>query len=397
MARKTSEELEALKKKLNVDTLYSWSRYNTYKTSPFEYFLRYVIKKHSDRNDCIYVYTGSLAHDILEKFYRKDIQYKDMINEFSDGWAMYDIAGLKFDRNDEEKDEKIRNNYKNNLVHFFRNHNVIKGKIELERFITIKIGKYIFQGYIDFVTKNKNGDYVISDWKTSTIYRGKKAEDEAGQLLLYAIGLNQMGVPFDKIKICWNFLKYCNVTVTQAKIDKETKQHITTVRQIERNKIGSSLHSSAKMWLNKLGYGERLLEYLDLLIQTNDISCLPKEVQERFKIEDCYVYVDITDDLINSLKVDIINTLHEIKEKELKYHNTLDESIFYDSDESVEKQSYYFATLCEYSPNLHKPYAMYLDRLSAEKENKDNMFGGVGGDLSDFNDDSDDMAWLDML
>jgi len=397
MARKTPEELNILKKKYNVDQFYSWSRYHTYKISPFEYLLRYILHKDEDRTNSIYSYSGSLAHDILEKLYSKQIKYKDMIEEFKDGWSTYEIADLKFDRNNEEKNKKIGDKYKENLIHFFKNHNVLKGKIELERFIIIKIGNYVFQGYIDAIRRDKDGNYIIQDWKTSSIYKGKKAIEEAGQLILYAIGLNQMGIPLNKIKICWCFLKYCNVTVSQAKVDKETGLNATNVRQIERSEIGSSLHSSAKMWLNKLGYGERLLEYLDLLVQTNDISCLPKEVQEKFKIEDCYVYVGITDDLINSLKVDIIDTLHEIKVKELEYEKTLDDTVFWDTDENVKKQDYYFATLCGYSPSLHKPYAKYLDRLKAEKEGEDNMFGGVGGDLSDFNDDGEDLSWLDML
>ena len=394
--RKTNEELNILKKKYNVDQFYSWSRYHTYKISPFEYFLRYILHKDEDRINSIYSYSGSLAHDILEKLYSKQIKYKDMIEEFKDGWSTYEIADLKFDRNNEEKNKKIGDKYKENLIHFFKNHNVLKGKIELERFIIIKIGNYVFQGYIDAIRRDKDGNYIIQDWKTSSIYKGKKAIEEAGQLILYAIGLNQMGIPLNKIKICWCFLKYCNVTVSQAKVDKETGLNATTVRQIERSEIGSSLHSSAKMWLTKLGYEERLLEYLDLLVQTNDIKCLPKEVQEKFKIEDCYVYVDITDELINSFKVDIIDTLHEIKTKELEYHNTLDENIFWDSDESIKKQDYYFATLCGFSPKLHKPYGAYLDKLNAKKESKDNIFGGVGGDLSD-NDDSEDLSWLDML
>lgn len=397
MARKTKEELNALQKKLNVDRLWSWSRYHTYVVSNFEYFLKYILNKKEDRTDSIYSYTGGLSHDILEKFYRKKIKFSDMINEFEDGWTMYEIADLKFNRNDEEKDKKIRVKYKNNLVHFFKNHNKIKGKVELEKFITIKIGTHVFQGYLDFCRKDKDGNFIIQDWKTSSIYKGKKALEEAGQLILYAIGLNQMGVPFDKIRICWNFLKYCNVTVTQAKIDKETGLNTTTVRQIERSEIGSSLHSSAKMWLTKLGYEERLLEYLDLLVQTNDIKCLPKEVQSKFKIEDCYVYVDITDELINSFKVDIIDTLHEVKTKELEYHNTLDENIFWDSDESIKKQDYYFATLCGFSPSLHKPYAQYLDKLKEQNNNRDNVFGGVGSDLSDENNDGEDLSWLDML
>ena len=43
--RKTFEELEAIKKKYNVDTLWSFSRFDTYRTSKFEYLLKYIQHK----------------------------------------------------------------------------------------------------------------------------------------------------------------------------------------------------------------------------------------------------------------------------------------------------------------------------------------------------------------
>lgn len=83
------------------------------------------------------------------------------------------------------------------------------------------------------------------DWKTSSIYKGKKAENECGQLVVYAIGLNQQGVPMDKIRICWNFLKYVSIQYEQANGAVKT-------REVERCKIGESLQTNAKMWLKKL-------------------------------------------------------------------------------------------------------------------------------------------------
>lgn len=387
MARKTSEELNDIKKKYNVSRLWSWSRYNAYHNSKYEYFLKYIKKAKEDRCDCIYTTTGGMAHDILEKLYKNKITYKDMIDEFEDAWITAGIAELKFDRNDEERNKKIANKYYYDLQHFFKNHQVIKSKLEIERFITVKVGSNFFQGYIDGCFKDDDGNYIILDWKTSSIYKGKKAEQECGQLLLYAIALNQLGVPFNKIKICWNFLKYVNVQCEQA-------NGKWSDREIERYEIGSKLHSSAKMWLKKLGYEDELMEYLDLLVQTNNIECLPKEVQEKFKFNDCYVYVDITEELINKLTEDITNTIIEIIIKEKEYEESKDDSIFWESDEEVEKQSYYFATLCAYSPNLHLPYKKYLDKLKQQQEDKNNMFSGVGKETSD---KDDDLSWLNEL
>ncbi|WRK54667.1 hypothetical protein SD457_06990 [Coprobacillaceae bacterium CR2/5/TPMF4] len=43
-------------------------------------------------------------------------------------------------------------------------------------------------------------------------------------MVLYAIGLHQMGVPWKNIKIGWNFLKYQNVTVEQKNGKKKLEK-----------------------------------------------------------------------------------------------------------------------------------------------------------------------------
>ena len=158
-----------------------------------------------------------------------------------------------------------------------------------------------------------------------------------------------------------------------------------------------------KMWLKKLGYEAELVEYLDMLAQTNDIKCLPKDVQAKYKFHDCIVYVDLTKELIDRWVTEITNTIDEIIEKEEKYEveKMVDaesaEKIFFDTPEQVEKQSYYFATLCAYSPNLHKPYKLYLDKLASQKD-EGNFFGGVGSNTKEKNDNGDeDMSWLNNL
>ena len=106
--RKTREELNLLKKKFGVDLFWSWSRFNSYHNSPFEYFLKYIKHIAEDRQDCIYTTTGGLSHDIMEKLYTNQIEYSDMDLCFEDAWLTAGIADLKFDRNDSEKNLKRR-------------------------------------------------------------------------------------------------------------------------------------------------------------------------------------------------------------------------------------------------------------------------------------------------
>lgn len=370
MARLTSEELQTLMKNEGVSRIWSWSKWNCFHTSPYEYFLKYILHKKEDRTDCIYTTTGGIAHDIMERRYTGKLPYEQMIDDFEDGWVTaFNIAEMKFDRNSPEKNDKISQKYYENLKHFFMNHTPLKYKPVIEQFVKAKIGDNLFQGYIDVCFKDDEGNFNILDWKTSSIYKGKKAENECGQLVVYAIGLNQQGVPMDKIHICWNFLKYVSIQYEQANGAVKT-------REVERCKIGESLQTNAKMWLKKLGYTDQVDDYLKQLLDTNDIECLPKEVQEKYIISDCYVYVPLTDELINRWKETIISTINNIELREKDYEETHSDKAFWDTDESVEAQSYYFSTLCGYSPNLHLPYKAYLERT--EKAKDGDVFSGVG-------------------
>ncbi len=403
MARKTHEELQAIMKAEGVDRIWSWSKFNSFHNSMYEYFLRYILHTKEDRRDSIYVSTGGISHDILEKFYLNEIKYEDMINEFEDGWiTAFNIAELKFDRADEERNLKISEKYYQNLKHFFENHVVLKDKPMIEQFVKAKIGGNLFQGYIDVCFKDDEGNYHILDWKTSSIYKGKKAENECGQLIVYAIGLNQMGIPMDKIRIGWNFLKYVSVQYEQ-------KNGAIKTREIERSEIGDKLQSNAKVWLKQLGYEAEMDSYLELLSQTNDIKSLPEDVQKKYVISDCYVEVPITQALVKTWTDDIISTINDIELREADYEETKNPKAFWDSEESVKAQSYYFANLCGYSPKVHLPYQKYLNQLEALENEKNNLFGGVGSNVNQdcssseltnnaiSNNDEDDMSWLNQL
>lgn len=402
MARLTSEELQTLMKNEGVSRIWSWSKWNCFHTSPYEYFLKYILHKKEDRTDCIYTTTGGIAHDIMERRYTGKLPYEQMIDDFEDGWVTaFNIAEMKFDRNSPEKNDKISQKYYENLRHFFMNHTPLKYKPVIEQFVKAKIGDNLFQGYIDVCFKDDEGNFNILDWKTSSIYKGKKAENECGQLVVYAIGLNQQGVPMDKIRICWNFLKYVSIQYEQANGAVKT-------REVERCKIGESLQTNAKMWLKKLGYADQVDDYLKLLLDTNSIECLPKEVQEKYIISDCYVYVPLTDELINRWKETIISTINDIELREKDYEETHSDKAFWDTDESVEAQSYYFSTLCGYSPNLHLPYKAYLERT--EKAKDGDVFSGVGSStvesspvaqtnkvIHEKGSENVDLSWLDNI
>lgn len=394
--RLSYEELNKIKEKFGVDQLWSFSKFDSYRTSKYEWMLKYI--KHLPENNdkpSAYASLGGAVHDVLEGLYEDNVKYEDMVNQFEDIWTTnIEIAKLVFDRNDSTKNDNIKNKYYKDLVHFFKNYNKLPYKMQNEQFVTIKItDDIVMQGYIDAVYKNEDGVFTIVDYKTSTQYSGKAIAEHAAQLVLYSEALRQLGIPKDKIRCCWNFLKYVN-------IDCEQMNGKIKTRTIERYEIGEKLQASVKAWLKKLGHEEKMEEYLHTLIMTNDIKCLPEDVQSKYTINDCYVYVEDIWDFYETLKEEIIETVTEINQKTEEYECLMAigdkygaEALFWDDEESLKEQSYYYSNLCGYSISTIKPYKLYLDKMNAEKNG--DMFGGTKKVSEEI--EEDDLSWLNNL
>ena len=393
--RLTSEELQKVKDKYGVDELFSWSKVNTFMTSPYEFYLQYVLRKKPDVDNCAYAPMGGCAHQIIEDYYGGKIKYEEMIECFEDSWmTAIEIADLRFDRNDSEKNESIKNKYKEGLECFFRNHKPLENKVELERFLSAKIGDYVLQGYADAITKDENDNFVIIDWKTSTKYSKKALEEHSGQLTVYAISLMQLGVPLERIRCAFNFLKYCSVEFEQANGTIKT-------RDILRHELGEKLQSNLRVHLKKLGYGDQMDDYLKMVIDTNSLDCLPEDVQAKYKISDCYCFIDLNEKLVEKWTKEIIANIKDIEFRRADWEETKNDKIWWDDENSVKAQSYYFSTLSGYSPNLHKPYKEYLEKLEASKNG--DIFGNLGMPTTTStnkvieNKNEVDLSWLDSI
>lgn len=392
MARLTHEQQQRIMAKYGCTRLWSWSKINTFMTSQYEYFLSYVKHIPTDRNDCAYTVLGTLAHETIEGYYEGTVTYDEMIDNFRDGWlTAVDIADLKLDRNDDEKDVKLKRRYKENLELFFQHHTPYEHNLKIEMPITAKIGNSVFVGYIDAMYKDDDGNYTILDFKTSSKYVGKALEEHAGQLTIYAIGLNQRGVPMEKIRAGFNFLKYATVRYKQ-------KNGAVKEKIVERSKLAEGIETNCRIWLREFGYGDDADTYIKQLYDANDVKCLPKSVADMYSVEDCHVYISLTQKDIDKWTNLIDNTIKEIEWCEREYEETGSEEAFWDTRDRIEEQSYYFATLCAYSRKLHKPWDMYCEQLE-EKKNGLNLPGMNIGNVSTktVKNKNDDMAWLDEL
>ncbi|MGL5753101.1 MAG: PD-(D/E)XK nuclease family protein [Paraclostridium sp.] len=240
-SREKNAVLEALRKK--YERVWSISRKGAGDGCLYEYYLSYCKgNKDKDGNRIIksepnvYGACGGAAHDIAEKFYRGELKYEELATEYAKEFLKITTIvenpivgknGLAFPLGDNEK-----NNYYRNMMHFFKNHNVLEyDKMDLEILVFANVLGYYFQGYIDVLYTTKDGKTIIMDWKTSTEFKGEEKIEKAGeQLLLYKLMLEEVyGLKVDGI--CWNMMKYCKLYYTNPKAKNPKEKSMKAERR----------------------------------------------------------------------------------------------------------------------------------------------------------------------
>ena len=116
------------------------------------------------------------------------------------------------------------------------------------------------------------------------------------------------------------------------------------------------------------------------------------------------MYIPLSQELIDKWRTYITSTLADIMAREKDYEETKNEKIWWDDEESVKRESYYFSNLCGYSANLHKPYQRYLESLENSANGLD-MFANVGSQAPESTRNNDtgtkaddiDLSWLDDI
>lgn len=369
--RLTLDKIEALKNKYNVDTLFSWSKFSLYEKDPYSYLLKYINKVQMDRPDNAYSFLGGVSHDLIEKYYNNEITKEEMIEIFNDNIELQNLSNnLKFSTN-AEQNTTIQLNYVSCMRHYFNNCQKETGA-KLEQLIWAKLGDHLFHGYIDMLRVDNDNNIIVTDFKTSTVYKGKKIEEEKGQLLLYAIMIHKQfpDILYDKIKVCWNFLKYA--TLEHQQVNGAIKQTMCL-----RNELYQKLIPKVKMWMRKFKYNNdeiqsvitKIEEENQLFYIDNDLlNNIPIELRDKFNICDCIVDIPFSENEINHFEREIIEKCDEIEEKTKLYKETNDEHLFW-SDVRNENL-YYYLNLCSYGVQKHKPLKEFyqeLDKMNEEQ------------------------------
>ena len=365
--------------------IWSYSRLSTFHNCLWEYYLGKI--KGLDDEDNIYSLCGTCSHDILEKFYNDEIKYEDMVGEFENNFLDIEVSDYKFS-SDEDKNNKMTKNYKDSMIHFFKNHIPVKHKILTEREVWIEVGNNVFIGYIDAIHK-ENDTYIITDYKTSSIseFKGEKLKEKQKQLLLYAEGLHQLGISLEKIKIRWNFLKYTNINIkhmVNITYKENGKLKTSCVKRNEWvSKIKTQLKKDIKEYNPEISNKE-LKNIIDLCVNSNNINNIPDNINNRENIINGYVLSDV---IKTGTRYNWVNTPTLITQLRKDLKEVIDE------DNLAEIEIILIDAIKE---NSLKPLSKYLDINNyvledayvygeVNQENVDNLISEMCDDINKIN------------
>lgn len=352
------EQLEFVKKKFNVDRLWSYSRLSTFVERPWDYRMTYL-EKDRIRTDNIYTYFGTICHDIVQDCQDGKFPREKMIERFEDAliqWRLHDTQ-YKF------MSEKVERNYIDNLSDYFRNSPLIPYQVENEKPVCVNFQKedkknLTFIGYIDSIFTDGEKWYIM-DYKTSSKgdYTGAKLKAHSRQLLLYAIGIHQVkGIPYEDIICRFDMMKYYKVAYLQKNGKwKESIQERSTWVSSQEKKIRGLLSE------NDLSVFE-----IDALVGesnvANNLDAMPEYVKERFKISNCYIDVPVEEEAVTKLESFIIESVSECERKEAgDWEEEFPEPVI------DEGNKFYYTVL---APQLLKVHKGYQEGLKYQGGNK---------------------------
>ena len=338
--RLNRDQLNALKKKYQVDRIWSFSRVSTFLQCAWEYKMKYIDKIRVP-SDNVYTDFGTISHDLIQGLYEHKYDEKEMYEKWKDFVKKWEEDPLsnQFDT------EKIRSGYLNNMDCYFKNPRAVNEKIINEKpVLSILQGKerqYVFVGYIDSEYTNNDNILTLVDYKTSSKsgFSPKGLKKKSMQLLLYAIGEHQQkGISYDNIQCRFNMMKYCVVHFQQ-----ENGRWKTSVQ--ERSQWVYKMNNKLKTKLPKIGINP--IEVDELIIQAsqdNNMNCMPKEIQEQFYISNYYIELDVSEKTCRELEKKLTGYCDDI----MAFEKLDDQETELEINHPYNPNDYYCKKLCAY-------------------------------------------------
>ncbi|MDP6825344.1 MAG: PD-(D/E)XK nuclease family protein [Dehalococcoidales bacterium] len=196
--------------------VYSHSRLSVYQNCPLKYKLQYhdKIKRYVEG---VEAFLGSRAHDVLKKAYddvrlTKQDSLADLLAYYDEVWQ-----GKWHDSIVITRQEFTQDHYYNLGKKFIETYYQRYAPFDSDRTIATELrlnfpldgdGKYRIMGFVDRLSRNKDGCFEIHDYKTSANLPSQEVADSDRQLALYQIGVQKRWPDMWNMRLVWHYLAF---------------------------------------------------------------------------------------------------------------------------------------------------------------------------------------------
>lgn len=289
------EEIDKIKTINSNAKFWSISKINNFNICKRGYYYTYVNKKEQQNN--VYNLLGSAVHSDFEDVFENRTNRLEN-NHFDSEWMKINLFGINF------MNDNVKDNYKKDIDAMYKYYKKPDGEFLSEIGFLLKLDENNYmQGYIDLIQLLEDGKVNITDFKTSSKFDKKKLVEAGRQLCVYQLALEQLY----NMKIVdngWLMCKYLTVKVGDYKPkDVSAREWV----------------SKCKSQIKNLNKKEKYIDetFIDMLLYKceidNNISLLPKELQDRIKVETCFVKYDITEEVKEETLSYILETIKKIE------------------------------------------------------------------------------------
>lgn len=220
--------------------LISYSNLSSYEQCPYQWYLHYLDERDGDNN--FYAENGTIVHEILESVANGVIDIDDAAMEY-------------LSRSDELFYPYISTDTKSKVIgsciDFFTEYDfAIFSDYEIvgtEMEVFFEIGGYKFRGFIDLLLKDKDGNFLIFDYKSSSYplkknggvkkANEKSVEGYIRQEYLYALGVKERFGVFPK-SLNWLFFKdqkIMSIDFDSEKLESIKEWALGVIKRIEQD------------------------------------------------------------------------------------------------------------------------------------------------------------------
>lgn len=219
------------------DMTFSYSRVKSYTACPYAWKLNYIDGCRKENK--FYSSYGNLMHDIIAKYYRREISKPEMASEFLTRFSD-EVRGARPSGSVIEKYISSGLSYLRNFEEFDLN------TVAVEQEVVFKLGDINMCGFIDYIGE-KDGEYYCVDHKSHELkprsgrikltVKDRELDEYLRQLYLYSTAIKEMYGEFPK-ELWFNCYRSGLVVkepFRQERYDEAVKWALKTIETIKED------------------------------------------------------------------------------------------------------------------------------------------------------------------